>query len=80
MNDERVIDGVLHRREGKTYVPMSAQELTCRLLEARQAIPRILGPLPAAPAPFVFPVYPPPLSVPDWRPPYEITCTTGSQH
>lgn len=46
MNDERVIDGVLHRLEGKVYVPMTAEELTARLLEARETI-RIVRSLPA---------------------------------
>ena len=80
MTEERVIDGVLHRLEGKAFVPLTAEELTARLLEARETL-RIMRTLPAPTAPAE--TWPWPLT--PWRPtyyrvgdvipnPYEITC------
>lgn len=37
MGEERVFDGVLHVLEGKTFRPLTAEELTQRLLDARKA-------------------------------------------
>lgn len=92
MSEERVIEGVLHVLEGKTYRPLTAEELTQRLLEARRVVDErpVVSPLPIAPN--IYPAYWPrqPWDPPSWitgRPyigdvitpnPHEIT--SGSAH
>lgn len=73
MIEERVIDGVLHVLEGKTFRPLTAEELTQRLLAERAKAPTPYVPFREwlNPVPGVFgPVY-----IGDVIPnPYEITC------
>lgn len=79
--DERVIDGVLHRLEGKAYVALTAEELTARLLEARESL-HILRTLPPPAKPsdtWPWPPWQPPYTVGDVIPsPFEITCASGT--
>jgi hypothetical protein len=88
MTEERVIDGVMHRLDGKTFVPLSAEELTARLLEARRLLDereqmdnaRATKWVPSVvPAPY--PKWPDryPWESPFfWRLPIEPTCAPGS--
>lgn len=77
MNEERVIDGVMHRLEGKTFVPMTAEELTSRLLEARETL-RTMRTLPAPSAPGDTWPWPNPWTNP-WRSPWEPPFTIGDK-
>ncbi len=82
MMEERVIDGVMHRLEGKSFMPLTAEELTARLLEARRMLDE-RKPVWVQPAPFwtprdpwMPPVWSEPTSADPPIPGITITCET----
>ena len=88
MSEERVIDGVMHRLEGKAFVPLTTEELTARLLEARRIIDeqrmRVV-PFEIPPAPpgwplwYMSPVTCEPRTGDPMPPPITITCDNGTR-